>query len=121
MQDTPFHRELRFDYLGVSRIRGSPAGKIALELRGAVKVHVTRTLPIENANEAHQLLEAHGVVGKLVLTIQWQELVHDLCHRPALQDLHLHGQDRPGQSGPAPAAVDDSWCRWIRRASICTY
>ena len=29
------------------------------------------------------------------------------ARRPALQALHLHGQDRPEQPGPTQAAVDD--------------
>ncbi|MFC4764313.1 NADP-dependent oxidoreductase [Dyella koreensis] len=35
---------------------------------GSVAVHIAKTLPLENAREAHELLEAQGVLGKLVLT-----------------------------------------------------
>ena len=38
---------------------------------------------------------------------QRPQVVHHQRDRPALQDLHLHGQDRPGQRRPPPAAVDD--------------
>ena len=38
--------------------------------------------------------------------------------RPALQDLHLHGQDRPRGAAPL-AAVDDPGARPTRRASRC--
>ena len=37
--------------------------------------------------------------------------------RPALQDLHLHGQDRSGRRRTAPAAVDDARARATRPAS----
>lgn len=36
--------------------------------QGAVKVQIAKTLPLEKAAEAHALLEAQGVSGKLVLT-----------------------------------------------------
>ena len=38
---------------------------------------------------------------------QRPQMVHHQRHRSALQDLHLHGQDRSGQSGPPSPAVDD--------------
>ena len=37
---------------------------------------------------------------------QRPQVVHDRRDRPALQDRHLHGADRPGESGSAPPAVD---------------
>ncbi|UZF23896.1 NADP-dependent oxidoreductase [Ralstonia pseudosolanacearum] len=36
--------------------------------QGAVKVQIAKTLPLEKAAEAHALLEAQGVSGKVVLT-----------------------------------------------------
>jgi NADPH:quinone reductase-like Zn-dependent oxidoreductase len=41
----------------------------ALVERDDVKVFVTKVLPLAKAREAHELLEAHGVVGKAVLTV----------------------------------------------------
>lgn len=37
--------------------------------RGVLTVHVAKTLPLENAREAHELLEGHGLVGKVVLSV----------------------------------------------------
>jgi NADPH:quinone reductase-like Zn-dependent oxidoreductase len=54
-----------------TQMNASQLGEIAaLVDKGVVKVHVTKALPLEKAGEAQELLEAHGVVGKLVLTIR---------------------------------------------------
>ncbi len=36
---------------------------------GTLHIHISHTLPLEQAAEAHQLIEAGGVTGKIVLTI----------------------------------------------------
>ncbi len=36
------------------------------------------------------------------------------ARRPALQDRHLHGEDRPGRRQPATCSSRWSWCRWTR-------
>jgi NADPH:quinone reductase-like Zn-dependent oxidoreductase len=54
-----------------TQMNAQQLGEVAVLVdKGVVKVHVTKTLPLEKAREAHELLEAHGVVGKLVLTVQ---------------------------------------------------
>jgi NADPH:quinone reductase-like Zn-dependent oxidoreductase len=53
-----------------ARTDAEQLGEIAaLVQQKAVRVFVTRTLSLANASEAHELLEAHGVVGKIVLTV----------------------------------------------------
>ena len=37
--------------------------------RGLVKPHIQHVLPLEKAAEAHRLLEAKGILGKIVLTV----------------------------------------------------
>jgi NADPH2:quinone reductase len=36
---------------------------------GKLKVHVSHRLPLEQAAEAHRLIEAGGMIGKIVLTM----------------------------------------------------
>jgi NADPH:quinone reductase-like Zn-dependent oxidoreductase len=36
---------------------------------GKLRVHVSHTIPFEQAARAHQLLDAHGVSGKIVLVV----------------------------------------------------
>jgi NADPH:quinone reductase-like Zn-dependent oxidoreductase len=40
---------------------------------GQLSVHLDRTLPLEKARQAHELLEAGHVRGKIVLTINHGE------------------------------------------------
>jgi len=36
---------------------------------GKLEIHISETFPLENAADAHRRIEAGGVTGKLVLTI----------------------------------------------------
>lgn len=50
---------------------GHSLGEVAaLVAAGRLKVHVHRALPLEEAAEAHRLLEAGGVRGKIVLAVK---------------------------------------------------
>ena len=48
--------------------QGKLAGLAALAAAGRITLRVARTLPAEQAAQAHRLLEAGGVRGRLVLT-----------------------------------------------------
>ncbi|MDD2684943.1 MAG: zinc-dependent alcohol dehydrogenase family protein [Gallionella sp.] len=48
---------------------------VAMVDAGKLKVHVSHTLPLEQAVEAHRLIEAGGMVGKIVLTINDSNIV----------------------------------------------
>jgi hypothetical protein len=53
----------------VTRILVGPGGHALGELAG-LNVHVHETLPLEEAARAHELLQAGGLRGKLVLTLK---------------------------------------------------
>jgi NADPH2:quinone reductase len=37
---------------------------------GELKVHISHSLPLAQTAEAHRLIEAGGMIGKIVLTMQ---------------------------------------------------
>jgi NADPH2:quinone reductase len=61
---TPMHRQIREAQIHHAEILGECAKLFAA---GRLKLHVSHALPLADAAEAHRLIEAGGMMGKIVL------------------------------------------------------
>jgi NADPH:quinone reductase-like Zn-dependent oxidoreductase len=69
-QFAPMPDGLSFEEAAALPLAGLTAWQALVDTADVLKVHVERALPLEEAAQAHELLQAGGHRGKLVLTVK---------------------------------------------------